>query len=94
MGNIEPWMNNNFISRLLGEQKIFPSKITLKNTTNKKGCAFLEFNTQKEAEKVIKNFNGKTIEDVELKFNWVRSLQEKYALSKKVKFTVRKNILI
>ena len=43
MGNIESWMTKSYISSLLNKINIFPSKISLKATQNKKGCAFLVF---------------------------------------------------
>ena len=91
MGNIEPWMNISFLSSILNEVNIFPQRIILKNPSNKRGCAFLEFRTQEQAENVLNNFNGKKINNLELKFNWVRTLEEKYSAKKITKFTVSYN---
>lgn len=88
MGNIESWMNYTFLSNILGNANIFPKKITLKNPSNKRGCAFLEFNTYEQAEYVLNNFNGKKINGFEMKFNWVKTFEEKYSVPKMIKFTV------
>jgi RNA recognition motif-containing protein len=88
MGNIEPWMTFSFLSNILKEVNIFPKNIILKNPSNRRGCAFLEFNSKEEAETTLKNINGKIIHNLELKFNWVRTLEEKYLAQKIKKFTV------
>ena len=88
MGNIEPWMNISFLSSILNEINIFPQRIILKNPSNKRGCAFLEFKTAEQAENILNNFNGKKINNLELRFNWVRTLEEKYFSQKIKKFTV------
>ena len=92
MGNIEPWINISFLSSLLNGINIFPKRIILKNPSNKRGCAFLEFDNKKQAELILKNFNGKKIQNLELKFNWVRTLEEKKMAQKTNKFTVNNNI--
>lgn len=89
MGNIDSWMTKSYITTLLNKMNIFPNKITLKTSQNKRGCAFLEFESQEEAEDVLINFNGKKIENLELKFNRVKTLEEKYAMPQIVKFTVK-----
>ena len=94
MGNIESWMNQAFLTTLLNRIDIFPKKIMVKNPQNKRGCAFLEFNTREEAKKVLNNFNGKTINNLELKFNWVKTFEEKYSSQKITKFTVSKHYLL
>ena len=91
MGNIESWMTIPFLSSILKEMNIFPQRIILKNPPNKRGCAFLEFNTKDEAENTLKNFNGKYFYNFEIKFNWVRTLEEKYSAQKIKKFTVSFN---
>ena len=88
MGNIESWMTYPFLSSYLNSIHIFPQRITLKNPPNKRGCAFLEFTTKEQAEFVLKNFNGKNIKNFELKFNWLKTLEEKYLSQKITKFTV------
>ena len=92
MGNIEPWINISFLSSLLNGINIFPKRIILKNPSNKRGCAFLEFDNKEQAELILKNFNGKKIQNLELKFNWVRTLEEKKMAQKTNKFTVNNNI--
>lgn len=89
MGNIESWMNHYYLSSLLNSANIYPSKIIIKNPINKRGCAFLVFNTQEMAKNILDNFNGKKIKNIDLKFNWVRTLEEKYSSPKITKFTVR-----
>ena len=46
------------------------------------------------AQYVLTEYNNKIINGIQLKFNWVHSLQQKYNASKITKFTVRKNIII
>jgi len=67
---------------------IYPSKIILKNYKNKRGCAFLEFSSTEMANYVLTEYNNKNINGVQLKFNWVHSLQDKYNSSKVNKFTL------
>jgi RNA recognition motif-containing protein len=88
MGNIENWMTHSYLYDLLKSSNIYPNKITIKNYPNKRGCAFLEFNTQEQAEFILNNFNGKIFNNLELKFNWVRTFEEKYSAPKITKFTV------
>ena len=94
MGNIEHWMSHSYLENLLHYMNIYPSKIILKNYKNKRGCAFLEFSSTEMANYVLTEYNNKNINGVQLKFNWVHSLQDKYNSSKVNKFTVsQKNIL-
>lgn len=88
MGNIESWMTHSLLTSYLNSIQIFPQRIILKNPPNKRGCAFLEFNAKQQAEFVLKNFNGKNIKNLELKFNWVRTFEEKFSTPKITKFTV------
>ena len=90
MGNIEPWMSYSFLTSYLNSIRIFPQRITLKNPSNKRGCAFLEFGTKEQAEFVLHNFNGKKIKNLDLKFNLVKTFEEKYSSPKITKFTVSK----
>jgi RNA recognition motif-containing protein len=62
----------------------------LKNPANKRGCAFLEFANKDQAEFVLNNFNGKNIKNLDLRFNWVKTIEEKYSAPKMTKFTVSK----
>ena len=89
MGNIESWMTKSYISSLLNKINIFPSKISLKATQNKKGCAFLVFLSHEEAENILNKHNGKTINNLELRFNWVKALEEKNSIPQLKKFTVK-----
>lgn len=90
MGNIEPWMSYSYIASFLNSNQIFPQRITLKNPANKRGCAFLEFANKDQAEFVLNNFNGKNIKNLDLRFNWVKTIEEKYSAPKMTKFTVSK----
>ena len=94
MGNIEPWMNHTFLIALLNSINIFPLRTIVKNPSNKRGCAFLEFNTKEQAEFILNNFNGKIINNFELKFNKVKTIEEKYSEPKITKFTVSNYFLI
>ena len=90
MGNIETWMTRSYLFSLLKEKNIFPNKITLKTSQNKRGCAFLEFLSHEKAEEILNSFNGQKINNFELKFNWVKTLEEKLSIQQIKKFTVIK----
>ena len=94
MGNIENWMSYSYLHELLKSANIHPKRITLKNYQTKRGCAFLEFYTREMAKNVLTECNNKIINDIQLKFNWVRSLEQKYNCSKITKFTVSKKIFL
>ena len=89
MGNIEKWMTQNYLNNLLKAANIYPKRITIKNYQNKRGCAFLDFSSPEMAGFVLTNYNNKIINGVQLKFNWVHSLEQKANFSKITKFTVR-----
>ncbi len=91
MGNIENWMSQSYLYDLLKAANIYPNRITIKNYPNKRGCAFLEFYSPEMAKFVLTEYNNKIINGVQLKFNWVHSLEQKYNSSKITKFTVRLN---
>ena len=91
MGNIENWMSQSYLYDLLKSANIYPNRITIKNYPNKRGCAFLEFYSPEMAKFVLTEYNNKIINGVQLKFNWVHSLEQKYNSSKITKFTVRLN---
>ena len=93
MGNIEKWMSHSYLSNLLKSIQIYPKRLTIKNYKSKRGCAFLEFSSKEIAQKILVGYNNKEINGIKLKFNWVRSLQEKYNKNKITKFTVSKNII-
>lgn len=90
MGNVEKWMNIAYLCNLLNSVNIYPSNITIKHYQNKRGCAFLDFYSKEIAEYVLTEYNNKEINGVQLKFNWVHSLEEKNNFAKIKKFTVRK----
>ena len=87
-------MNHTFLIALLNSINIFPLRTIVKNPSNKRGCAFLEFNTKEQAEFILNNFNGKIINNFELKFNKVKTIEEKYSEPKITKFTVSNYFLI
>ena len=89
MGNIENWMSHSYLVDLLKSANIYPNKITIKSYPNKRGCAFLEFDSSEMAKYVLTEYNNKNINGVELKFNKVHSLEQKYNTPKIIKFTVR-----
>lgn len=93
MGNIETWMTRAYISSFLNKINIFPIKITLKSGLNKRGCAFLEFLSREKAEEIMNNYNGKTINNFELKFNWVKTSEEKLLSSQGKKYKVKINFI-
>ena len=94
MGNIENWMSYSYLHELLKSANIHPKRLTLKNYQTKRGCAFLEFYTREMAEKVLTEWNNKIFNGIQLKFNWVRSLEQKYNCSKITIFTVSKKIFL
>ena len=85
-----PKYNNIYVRNI----NIFPINTIVKNPSNKRGCAFLEFNTKEQAEFILKNFNGKILNNFELKFNKVKTFEEKYSDPKITKFTVSIYFLI
>ena len=87
MGNIENWMSHSYLVDLLKSANIYPNKITIKSYPNKRGCAFLEFESHESAEKAINNYNGKIHRNIEIKLNWVRDKNRH--IIKPIKFTVR-----
>ena len=91
MGNIDTWMTKSYLLSLLNKVNIYPIKITLKTSQGKRGCAFLEFPNQETAEEVLNNFNGIKVDDLELRFNHVKTYEGNFVLimSKHMK----KNIL-
>ena len=91
MGNIENWMSQTYLSDLLRAANIYPNRIIIKNYPNKRGCAFLEFFSPEMAKFVLTEYNNKIINGVQLKFNRVHSLEQKYNSSKITKFTVSSN---
>lgn len=87
LGNIESWMDANFLKQFLAENNIFPKKISIKAKGTKRGCAFLKFDSNEIAQSVIENNNGKIHRNIEIKLNWVRDKNRH--IIKPIKFTVR-----
>ena len=90
MGNIEPWMTKNYILSALNNINIFPNKIDIKKFQNKRCYAFLEFLSHEIAEEILNKFNGKYINNIMLKFNWVKKQKEQNVINKNMVFTVNK----
>lgn len=91
MGNIEPWMTKNYILSSLNKINIFPNKINVKKLTNRRCFAFLEFLSHEIAEEILNKFNGKYMNNIKLKFNWVkRTNKEENQSNQNIKFTVNK----
>ena len=81
-------MTKYYLLTVLNKIKIFPKKIYIKRFANKRSCAFLEFLTHEIAEDILNNFNGKYMNNIELKFNWVKRSEDKYINNNVAKFTV------
>ena len=90
MGNIEPWMTKNYLLSTLNNINIFPNKIDIKKFQNKRSYAFLEFLSHEIAEEILNKFNGKYINNIMLKFNWVKKQKEQNLINKNMVFTVNK----
>ena len=88
MGNIPNWMDFENLYEFLHKVNIFPHKINIKNLSNKKRCAFLEFYSYNDAENVLNKYNGKTINGVKLLLNWSNSTSTKFNNNYTNKFTV------
>ena len=90
MGNIEPWMTNNYILSALNKINIFPNKINIKRFENKRSCAFLEFLTHEIAEEILNKFNGKYINNFLFRLNWVKGQKKQKIANQNITFTVNK----
>ena len=89
MGNIEPWMTNNYLLSALNKINIFPNKIDIKKFQNKRSYAFLEFSSHEIAEEILNKYNGKYMNNILLKFNWVKRQKEQNMINKNMMiFTV------
>ena len=88
MGNIEPWMNKNYLISALNKIGIFPNKISIKRFVNKRNCAFLEFLSHEIAVEILNKFNGKYMDNIKLKFNWVKRAIEQNMTNQNMVFTV------
>ena len=85
MGNLEQGTNHNFIEKLFNKLskknlnilliiidiKILNTRILFKKE-NKKGSAFVEFETSEIAQKILKDYNGKIVNGHLLKLNWTK----------------------
>ena len=88
MGNIEPWMTKNYLLSVLNNINIFPNKIDIKKFQNKRSYALLEFLSHEIAEEILNKFNGKYLDNFQLKLNWVKKSNEKNMTNQNIKFTV------
>ena len=50
MGNIENWMNENYICQLLNSINLNPIKIRILQNDNPKNCCFIEFDCPETAD--------------------------------------------
>ena len=91
LGNIDQWMDKTYLTKILNELNIFPNKLTIKAKGNKRGCAFLEFDSTKTANTILKLHNNTIYKNFNIKLNWVKSNEK--LKEKPIKFTV-KNLLI
>ena len=92
MGNIEPWMTKYYLLSSLNKINIFPNRISVKRYRNKRSCAFLEFLSYEIAEEILNKFNGKYMNNIQLKLNRVKNSNEQNITSQNIKFTV--NIIL
>ena len=88
MGNIQRYMDSNYLQSLLSSLNITPKKINVKININKPGYAFLEFESRATAENVLKNFKGKIINGFQLKLNWSKPANQNNSMPLVKKFTV------
>lgn len=61
---------------------------------NRKGSAFIEFETSEIAQKVLKEYNGKKVNDFILLLNWTKLNKKKINPHIKKNFTVRNSLII
>lgn len=85
IGNLEPWVDYKYLLNYLKELKIYPIKINMKPKNNKKRSAFLEFDSYKTANYILKKFNGIKFKNSYIKLNWIKnpnkSNTKKYTVS-------------
>lgn len=58
MGNIENWMDENYINQILNSLNLKPIKIRILQNDNPKSCCFIEFESPEIADFVLENYNG------------------------------------
>ena len=85
IGNLEPWMEYKHLVNFLKELNVYPIKIIMKPKNNKKRSAFLEFDSYKTANYILKKFNGIKFKNSYIKLNWIKkpnkSNTNKYTVS-------------
>ena len=64
MGNIENWMNENYINQILTSLKLKPIKIRIFQNDNPKSCCFIEFESPETADFVLEKYNGLKLNDL------------------------------
>ena len=64
MGNIENWMNENYICQLLNSINLNPIKIRILQNDNPKNCCFIEFDCPETADFVLEKYNGLKINNL------------------------------
>lgn len=88
MGNLPNWIEIDSLANFLQKADIYPQKINIKNLTNNKKCAFLEFCSNNIAEKILNKYNGKIINGIKFILNWSNAPVTKYNTNSITKFTV------
>ena len=90
MGNLDPGTDHNYIREIFNQLSkiknimiiIIDIKIlnirTLFKEEKKIGSAFVEFETPEIAQKVLREYNGKTINGLLLKLNWTKLNTKNY----------------
>ena len=74
--------NKNIELKLLGIRILFKEE-------NKKGSAFIEFETSEIAKKVLKEYNGKKVNNFVLLLNWTKLNKKKVNIHPQKIYTVR-----
>ena len=64
MGNIENWMNENYICQLLNSINLNPIKIRILQNDNPKNCCFIEFDCPETADFILEKYNGLKINNL------------------------------
>ena len=77
MGNIETWMDSKHILSIFKSINIVPLKLNIPIQNLKKGCCFVEFDSPDTANKVLYTYNGKNVNGITMKLNWVNSHSNK-----------------
>ena len=73
MGNIENWMNENYINQILNSLNLKPIKIRMLQNDNPKSCCFIEFESPETADFVLEKYNGLKLNDLILNLRRVNS---------------------